>query len=391
MSEFLFDDNNVVQQAGGQPGQVKNPNVVAVGAIIDDAVMALSEEQRKRQQRIDMLWSLRIRSDTEIPPIAYALSVDGKGVFALADIHAVKAKQKAGKTTALKVIAGALMCKQLMRLSSELDEPHVLWLDTEQQAADVKLILDDIIMMTGVDKSYVDDHLFLFPLRKMNYETLLDDASMLVEKTVPQVVIIDGVVEFVASFNDEFLSRKLVKDLQLLADEHQCAIVCVLHENKAADDDNMRGHLGTVLGQKAGTILQCVKSRKGIISVTCPDARHGAMPQWNICFNEEGYIVDADAQFAADRQKAAAQKLATKQQAKERVEQERLNATLDILAKNGNHMMRNELTALLAERLHLSRPTVSKFLTKVIADGKIFEANKSVTLTSQTTLLFDAR
>ena len=32
--------------------------------------------------------------------------------------------------------------------------------------------------------------------------------------------------------------------------EYGCAVVCVMHENKAADDTALKGHLGTLLGQK---------------------------------------------------------------------------------------------------------------------------------------------
>ena len=128
----------------------------------------------------------------------------------------------------------------------------------------------------------------------MNYETLLGDTRMLIERVQPQVVLVDGVVDYVASFNDEMLSRQLINELMLMAQDYHCAIVCVLHENKASDDENMRGHLGTVLAQKAGTVLQCHKSKQGIITVSCPDSRHGAMPEWSICYDAQGHMHDAD-------------------------------------------------------------------------------------------------
>lgn len=57
----------------------------------------------------------------------------------------------------------------------------------------------------------------------------------------------------------------------------------------------MRGHLGTMLQQKAGTVLECRKL-DAVITVSCSDARHEEMPAWSIMFDDSGRIVDADEQ-----------------------------------------------------------------------------------------------
>lgn len=265
--------NGNVQQTEVLTGQV-NSQVQMVDNIVSEAVNQPSADEQAKAERMELLWGLRIKSDTVVEPEQYVLSVDGVGFFAQDDVHGLKSKQKAGKTTVLKVCSAALMSEQVMRVKSEMDHPVVLWLDTEQKPADVKAIVDDVKQLSGVSDDYLDEHLFLFPLRKMNYETLLNDTRLLIEQVQPQVMLVDGVVDYVASFNDEVLSRQLIHDLMMLAQEHHCAIVCVLHENKASDDENMRGHLGTVLAQKAGTVLQCHKSKQGIITVSCPDSRH---------------------------------------------------------------------------------------------------------------------
>ena len=40
---------------------------------------------------------------------------------------------------------------QPFRVKSELEEPRILWLDTEQKQSDVKLIISDVLSMAGVD------------------------------------------------------------------------------------------------------------------------------------------------------------------------------------------------------------------------------------------------
>lgn len=350
-----------VQQAESLTGQVNSQ--AKVDNIVSEAVNQPSADEKEKAERLELLWGLRIKTDTVVAPERYALSVDGVGFFAQDDLHGLKSKQKAGKTTVLKVCSAALMSGQAMRVKSEMEHPVVLWLDTEQKPADVKAIVDDVKLLSGVSDDYLDEHLFLFPLRKMNYETLLGDTRMLIERVHPQVVLIDGVVDYVASFNDEVLSRQLIHELMMLAQEHHCALVCVLHENKASDDENMRGHLGTVLAQKAGTVLQCHKSKQGIITVSCPDSRHGAMPEWSICYDAQGHMHDADEMHRQEVEREKMSKKERQQLEKEQREKERVDMALTAVRDAGGCISRKELTEKLIDLFGVKRPTVATFIT----------------------------
>ena len=360
--EASFEESRNVQQTEGLTGQVNN-QVQTVDDIVNEAVNQPSADEQEKAETMELLWGLRIKSDTMVEPEHYVLSVDGVGFFAQDDVHGLKSKQKAGKTTVLKVCSAALMSEQVMRVKSEMEHPVVLWLDTEQKLADVKAIVDDVKLLSGVSDDYLDAHLFLFPLRKMNYETLLNDTRLLMERVHPQVMLVDGVVDYVASFNDEVLSRQLMHDLMMLAQEHHCAIVCVLHENKASDDENMRGHLGTVLAQKAGTVLQCHKSKQGIINVSCPDSRHGAMPEWSICYDAEGHLHDADEQHRLEVEKERISKRERQRQEKEQREKERVDMTLTAIRECGGCISRKELTEKLIDLFGVKRCTVATFIT----------------------------
>lgn len=354
-----------VQPAVAATGQVNNPMtdpMSMVKSIVTNAVNQPSAEEQQKAERLGVLDTLRITTSTDVPPEEPALSVDGVGFFALCDIHGVKAKQKQGKTTALKVMVAALLKGEQFRVKCELEEPLVLWLDTEQKPADVKLVLCDIKQMTGLEDDYIDSHLMLYHMRKLNYETLLGDMRLLIDKHNPQVVIVDGIVEFVSSFNDEVMSRQLIHDLLLICEEKHCAIVNVLHENKAADDRNMRGHLGTVLSQAAGTVLECNKSKQEIITVCCSDPRHGKMPEWSICFDAEGHIIDADAQRLQAQQQA--REARAQQHQAERDEKQRLRqeCAQGIISSHGGCISRHDLTLELMQQLKLSHSTASAFI-----------------------------
>ena len=366
-----------VQQTGGLTGHV-NSQVQTINDIVSEAVNQPTAEEKARKERLSLLEASRITTATEVKSEAYALSIDGVGFFALNDLHALKGKQKSGKSAVLKVCTAALLNGQQFRLKSELEEPVVLFIDTEQQTADVKLIIDGVKHMTGCEDDYIDKHLLLYSLRRLSYDTLLSDTRLLIEKHRPQVVFVDGLVDYVASFNDEVMSRQLIHDLLLLCEENECAIVNVLHENKAADDENMRGHLGTVLSQKAGSVLQCRRAKSGIIGVTCPDARHGTMPAWNIRFDVEGHILDADAEHQQEVKAAREKRDAQRQAERDLIVKGRLDTALSIIRMHNGSVLRSELTSILVERLKLSRPVISSFISQMLKDGKLFESNKNI-------------
>ncbi len=312
-------------------------------------VVVPTKEMVEQNIRLEELNKLRITTKTVLPPEKAAISIDGIPFFEIGDVGAVKAKQKAGKTTMLKALVAAWMKGELFRLKSELEEARVLWLDTEQKGHDVKRIIDDVKHLSGQDDDYIDRHLKLYTVRTLSHKTLMDDTKLLVSKYRPLVLIIDGLVDLIESFNDEALSHQLINELVMMSDNYECAIIAVLHENKSDADHNMRGHLGTMLAQKAGTVVQCAKDGNGVITVSCSDSRHAAMPTWKIKYDESGHIISADgAQTTAGQVEAL----------------RRVNLIKNIITDNGGSISRKELTEKLTEDLQLSRTRVANLISE---------------------------
>ena len=375
-----------VQQAESLAGQVGS-HAVAVQDIVGEAVNEPSKEEVKVEERRKALSETLITLDTVVEPLRYSLSVDGVGVFSLLDIHGVKAKQKAGKTTMLKVCAAAWLRGEQFRVKSELEAPRVLWLDTEQNRPDVKQILTDIVEMTGVDADYITSHLHVHALRCCSYEGLYDLMVQAVTDFKPQVVIVDGIVEFVASFNDETIAKKLMHDLQVMSQEYECAVVCVLHTNKADEDHNMRGHLGTMLAQKAGTVVEC-KKQGGIISVTCSESRHQEMPEWSIMFDGEGHIVDADEQRQQFIEKRKADQQQKRREETERKQKERLDYALKCIDDYGGSINKKQLIEIMMKKFELKRPSISNHLSMWINDHRIYDVNGMIQITPDNVIPF---
>ena len=381
------NQQNVQQQ--NADGQVNNQAQKSVADIVgEDVNQPTAEEQRKEELR-GMLRETRIRTHTEVPPEEYALEVDEKGIFALRDIHAIKAKQKAGKTTALKVMIAALLLGVMFRVKSLLEKPRIVFLDTEQSRTDTKQIILDVTQMTGLPSDVIDSQVSLHSLRRIDQEQLLPLLEMVLEDEKPQVVMLDGIVEFVASFNDETESKQLIKDLLKLSDEHNCAIICVLHTNKADEDHNMRGHLGTMLAQKSATVLECVKERgSSVITVRCSEARHEEMPEWSIAFDAEGHIVDADEQRRQLLEQRKAEQLLKRQEALDKEKQERLEKCLRILTDKGGVISRKQLTEILINVFDRKRPTVATYISEWLKDGSIVEVNGMIQVSDDLALPF---
>ncbi len=339
----IDESSNVPPLGVGEPLPVDEENMT------DDAILSLWD-------------SLRITTQTDVPPLEPAIMVDDVGILTKRDIHGIKAKQKQGKTTVLKVILAALLLGVMFRLKSCLKDPKIFWLDTEQQPTDVKQILKDVSQMTKLPDSYIDEHVHLYPLRSRTYKTLLRELTVNVNKHRPDVVFIDGVVEFVQSFNDEIMSHDLIKSLKNLANDCNCSIINVLHENKSSDDENMRGHLGTMLSHAAGTVIQCVKSKDGTITAKNSDSRHAPMPSWSIRYDSDGHIVDADEQRRIDEQLKKQNQKERVQAKKEARELERKNVAAQIVRDNGGKTTREELKKQLMAKLNLGDSTVQEII-----------------------------
>ena len=330
-----------------------------------------TKESVEQQKRLEELNRLRVTTDTPLPPIRAVISIDGIPVFELGDVGAVKGKQKMGKSSVLKIMCGALMKGRLFRLKSEVNEARVVWLDTEQKLPDVIKIIEDIKQMTGLDDGYLNGHLRVYSVRTLSYKTLLDDTEKIINAYRPDVVIADGLVDFTPSFNDEALSHQLVNELVRMSDVYNCAIISVLHENKSTDDHNMRGHLGTMLAQKAGTVLQCHKDKDGVITVSCSDSRHRAMPDWKIRYDEFGHIVSAD---DYDGRKATE-------------DQRRLEIAKSIIQNKGGEITRKALTEEMITALNLERSTVANIISKLLKSS-LCKVNGMIQLSPEQELPF---
>lgn len=338
--------------------------------------IVLSADEKTALQKLNQF---RIMSDTEVPEEEYVFTVQGVGCMPIGDLSAIKAAPKKGKTTVLKWICATALKKELGQLSSFLNNPLILWVDTEQKMGDAKMIIEDIKKATGLHYKYLDKHLRLYSLRKTDCKTMLDQVLVAIKAYRPKIVVIDGIAEFVESVNDETEAKNLIHHLMVASEEYYCAIICVLHENRSGTGD-MKGHLGSQLTQKVGNVLEC-KKNGNVITTLCTDSRHQGTPEWSIRFDEYGNIVDANGyESPIQRNARPSNKINKKHLADAEEKKARLDFCQNTIREHNGSLAKKDLTQLLIDKKGISRSRASALLTEFINENHLLNDKNIITL-----------
>ena len=343
-----------------------------------------TENERQHGELMVKLMEHRITCASQFPPEECLLEIDGVGFFAKGDVHAIKAKQKQGKTNAIAIMVAAILCGQWGRLSSPLAQPVVMICDTEQKGSDTKLIYERILHIGNLQEEKVLNRLYHFNLRELDASERYQALESLAKELKPDILFVDGVVDLLGNFNDvddsKCLIDKLIRLTQMEGTNHLVAVVGVLHTNKNDEDHNMRGHLGTMLAQKAGTVLETVK-KEGIFVVQNSDARHREVPEWSYRFNEHDEIVDAsDWRMQLLEQKRVEKENLLKQKTEQQY-QERKEILLSIVRDSSKgKLSRIALREALISKLQKGKSAVNSLISKVIEEGDIVETNGVISL-----------
>lgn len=353
-------------------------------SIITESASLPTEQEKERGQGLKELLKHLISVDDEYPPEECLLEIDGVGFFPKGDICAIKAKQKQGKTNAISIMVAAILCGKWGQLKAALSNARVMVIDTEQKPADTQLVYNRTLAIAGLPKKDMFERFRTFNFRALTREEKIEAVKLAIMEYKPDIVFIDGIVDLMGNFNEVDDSKQIIDELMRLSSKEvsgvDIAIVCVLHTNKATDDHNMRGHVGTMLAQKSGTVLE-VKKDNGIITVSNSDSRHKEVPEWSFRFDDNGNIVDAT-QERLDMQAEIRRKRADNQlEQAEKVKRERFQAMSKIVNDAKGYIRKSELSRALQSVLDKKRSTVDGYIRDWIADGVIKEdANKNVVL-----------
>ena len=279
-----------------------NPQAASlVAQDVQRAAMTLAdiEKAKEAQQRaleleqmLSRLEDHRITPDKELPKMAFLFRLFHKPCFPRGELVALSGKAKSGKTFVSTILMALSYRSQV--LSVERIEPkrlHVLWYDTEQSEESTQDILRNrIIPMTGLaEDQFPMDSFDIFNVRAEGYDQRLPMLEAAVRHYQPDLVILDGIRDLVADINDGIVAQECIERLMHLASDERCCIVCILHQNKSAEDRNLRGWIGTELKNKAFEVYECSKSSERIFTWGQTDTRkYDILDTLKFAVNDDG-------------------------------------------------------------------------------------------------------
>ena len=212
------------------------------------------------QEDIDALFNERITPETDLPPMQPLFEMFGVPCFYRGELVADCGKAKSGKTYFLSILMTACLIQKALALEriTEMKPLRVLWLDTEQSQQSTQEILKERIIPLAEDSvSDFNSTFYAFNLRGLGFDKRQKMVEVAVRTIKPDICIIDGIKDLMTDINDAVQATLIMEKLMALAKELNCCIVCVLHQNKAEQDRNMRGSIGTELTNKAFEVFQC--------------------------------------------------------------------------------------------------------------------------------------
>lgn len=210
------------------------------------------------ENQLEQLEKLRITVDKQLEKMKFLFRLFGTPCFPRGELVAVTGKAKSGKTIFTSMLMMACTGSQVTEICRAPDIPPLrcLWYDTEQSEQSTQEILRNRISHNG---EFVAELYDVFNVRSLPWESRMDLLETAVETFSPDLLVIDGVRDLLSDINDGVRAQELVERLMKLAQKSRCCVVCVLHQNKGAEDRNLRGWIGTEMTNKAFEVYACEK------------------------------------------------------------------------------------------------------------------------------------
>jgi len=194
-----------------------------------------------------------VRVNEEVEPQHFLLREGATEFFPKGELIVVSGKLKHGKTHWCEELACSLLGASRFGYEAVQEHCRVLWIDTEQSRYDAYQLNLKVYETAGIDKEkpLPEQPFLLHAFRGFGVDERLRRIDAYLAQGGIDVLFVDGVADLLVNYNDVNESQSLIMD-QLLrwCAEYGCAVVCVMHENKKTEDTNLKGHLGTLLGQK---------------------------------------------------------------------------------------------------------------------------------------------
>lgn len=227
-----------------------------------------------------------------VPPVQTWVTMGERPAIPRSGIITFSAKPKQGKSLSLyALLIPILTGEDFDTLRHVADRPRlVIVFDTEMDTATLsKRVMSMQYALGDVAPRFQTVPLLEVP--KSKRREIIEDIT---GQYNPDIVVIDQIARLVANFNDAAEATEFGEWLAQFAAKR--TVMVVIHQNKATDNTQMKGHLGSLLEELAVENYS-VSRKNGIFRITPTNARQSCVDTESapvtFALNEAGEIISA--------------------------------------------------------------------------------------------------
>ncbi len=236
----------------------------------DERKKLVAEFLKNAQSEAEKVWDL---IDKEIEMPAAILEYKGNPLLFKNSVVLIQGKTGTHKSrlaaSLVSLLVSNIPSRQLADFSRISDEKfNVIYVDTERNCNhQLPLMVLQLLKETGLTKDQLKEFFTLLPLsttrRQLRVEVMGEQFQELIKEKdkggkLDYVIVVDIVSDLVGDFNS-VLDTNLINDILVKTLALGVTFILILHENPG-QTEKARGHLGTELTNKAGTVLQIAET-----------------------------------------------------------------------------------------------------------------------------------
>lgn len=239
---------------------------------------------------------IRATDTYETPP--QIIWIDNSTIATLGNFSASTGKAKSKKTFNVSaIVAASLAGKQVLNYRAHLPEGkrRILYVDTEQSRFHCHNVLERILRLAGLPTTTDSENLDFICLREYSPAIRIGVIDYALRQNKGYgLVIIDGIRDLMLDINSTGESVEVINKMMEWSSRYDLHIHCVLHLNKG--DNNVRGHIGTEMSNKAETVLVISKNseRPSVSEVHALHIREKEFKPFAFTVNGDGLPVIAE-------------------------------------------------------------------------------------------------
>jgi hypothetical protein len=236
----------------------------------DERKKLVVEFLKTAQSEAEKVWEL---IDKEIEMPAAILEYKGNPLLFKNSVVLIQGKTGTHKSrlaaSLVSLLVSNIPSRQLADFSRVSDEKfNVIYVDTERNYNhQLPLMVLQLLKETGLTKDQLKEFFTLLPLsttrRQLRVEVMGEQFKELIKERdkaarLDYVIVVDIVSDLVGDFNS-VIDTNSINDILVKTLALGVTFILILHENPG-QTEKARGHLGTELTNKAGTILQIAET-----------------------------------------------------------------------------------------------------------------------------------